>query len=288
MTTYTSAELAVLAEQIPAEAAGRGLLHVQDAEFMKAADVQLSSDTVELDAALAIAIAAQAPFISLKTDKFDAAEVRKALADDDDEGLPAKTLRLVSAASKHNGDVEALWLRWPAQGLIFEWTATTDWRDKLFEKLESSLAAATHEAAEESAQQVSAERAQVDRLEAKLSESEEFRAASVKRRRAIAEVIAATVAEDLVDTWMFRQALSEANSLAHRKAFEYERNLLPQLHELAVELRKRLDWRTATTVIRRREATLLFLAEKAEGYRLGPSIVEPVMTAARAEPVTFI
>lgn len=281
MTTYNSAELATLAERIPKQAAAQGLLYVGEAEFKKAVDVELNGATVSLDTALAIASAGQAPFVSLTTLIFQSSELKDMLTEDDDEDveLPDKVLRLISASSSHNGDVEALVLLWPAHGLMYKWTATSDWRDKLVEKISASLGEALVEAGEESSEWQKIHNAQLREFEAKVNASKEFRAASVQNRRAIAESIALTISDELVDSWGFRQALTEAGRLAKRNAFEYEQIFSSQIQDLVVELRSQPEWRTAMTDKKMKETTLKFLTEKADGYRPGTAFVEEVLQA---------
>lgn len=280
MTTFTSTELAALAEQIPTKAIDRGLLFVKEVEFVKAADVQLSSDTVGLDAALAIAAAANAPFVSLSTLEFNGEMLRLYVAHEDDVTvLPDEVERVISEASFHEGDFGGLTLRWPAQGLIFEWTAASDWHDGFWEELMSARAGATEEAEAESAEEIAVHQAQIAELEAALAASEEFRAASVMKRRAVASAIASAIDEDLVGSWSFNQALKDANALANMRIFEFEQAFSQQIPELVKELAIEPEWQRARTDKIMREATLKFLTKKADGYRLGTGIVDQLMNA---------
>jgi hypothetical protein len=279
MTTYDSAELATLAEQIPVAAAERGLLFVADAEFNKESDVGLSAATVALDAALAIAAATQAPFVSLSETRFYAELLRSVLTDEATDELPRKVERVITKASSHEGEIEMLTLRWPAQGLIFEWTAGADWHDELWDKLSEATSEVSQESTEELDERQKVQNEQLRNFEAKLAASREFRGASVQKRRAIAESIAGTVSDDLFDSWGFRMAITEAGRVAKRNAYEYERIFSSQFSELAAELVGRPDWRSARTASGMREATLKFLIEKADGYRLGTAFVEELMQA---------
>lgn len=94
MTTYDSAELATLVEQIPIAAADRGLLFVADAGFNKEADVELSAATVALDAALAIAAAAKAPFVWLSETRFYAELLRSVMTEEETDELSRKVERV--------------------------------------------------------------------------------------------------------------------------------------------------------------------------------------------------
>ncbi|MDQ0078240.1 hypothetical protein [Arthrobacter oryzae] len=282
MTTYTSADLSLLAEQIPTLAMDRRLLFILEAEFVKDIDVTLSGGTVSLDTALAIASAGQAPFISLNTLMYEASQLMEALTEDDDgDGLLSEeVLRLISDSTAHNGDVEALVLHWPAQGLVYKWTATPDWRDELVAKIHESLGESLLEAGEEESEQQKIHNAQLRELEAKLAASREFRAASVQKRRAIAEYIAAGISDDLVGSWSFRHALTEAGRVVNRNAFEHEKLLSAQIKDLVTELRTRPDWKRTKNQTGLREATISFLTEKADGYRLSTGFVEHVKDEA--------
>lgn len=280
MTTYTSAELAALAEHIPVATADKGLLFVVDAEFNKEVDVELSAATVALDAALAIAVAAQAPFVSLSETRFYTELLRSVMTDEESDELPRKVERVITKASFHEGDIEVLTLKWPAHGLIFEWTAGADWHDELWDKLSEATAEVSHESSEELEEAQKVRNEQLRKFEAKLATSREFRGASVQKRRAIAESIALTISEDLVESWGFRMAYTEAGRAAKRIAYEYEQIFSSQFTELASELVERRDWRSSRTVSAMREAALKFLIEKADGYRLGTAFVEELMQAA--------
>jgi hypothetical protein len=134
-----------------------------------------------------------------------------------------------------------LTLRWPAHGLIFEWTAEADWHDELWNNLSEAAADASQASAEELEEAQKIHNEQLRKFEAKLASSREFRGASIQKRRAIAESIAGTISEDLVDSWGFRTALSEAARVAKRTAYEYEQIFTSQFSELAAELVGRQD-----------------------------------------------
>ncbi|MDQ1059734.1 hypothetical protein QFZ23_003635 [Arthrobacter globiformis] len=280
MTTYTSAELAALAEHVPVAAADKGLLFVADAEFKNESDVVLGAATVALDAALAIALAVQAPFVSVSETRFCAELLRSVMTDEERNELPRKVERIITKASFHEGDIEVLTLKWPAQGLIFEWTAGADWHDELWDKLSEATAEVSQESSEELEEAQKVRNEQLRKFEAKLAASREFRGASVQKRRAIAESIALTISDDLVDSWGFRMAYTEAGRVAKRTAYEYEQIFPSHFAELATELVERRDWPSSGTAGAMREATLKFLIEKADGYRLGTAFIEELMQAA--------
>lgn len=278
MTTYTSAELAALAEQIPTEAGHRGLLFVGDAEFNKEADVELNAATVTVDSALTIAVTAHAPFVSLEMSRFSTHVLRSALATDD--VLPEAVEEIIAQAEWHEGDVDELKVRWPAQGLIFEWTAAADWYNVFCDKLVSAQPEASLEAREELEDEWVLQSAQMKELLETLTSSSEFRFATIKRRRPVAEDIAMRKVGDAVSSSDFRRVLKNANEQIDRNVLEQERVLRPQIPELVTDLRSYPEWRRATTQVRMRDAVVNFLAEKADGYRLGTAFNDQVMQAA--------
>ncbi|UYY83092.1 hypothetical protein OIT41_08695 [Arthrobacter sp. YA7-1] len=281
MTSFTSDELAALAAEIPTRAMDRGLLYVEDAEFVNKADVQLSSAAVALDSALAIALGSRAPFVSLDVNRFDGELLRLFVANEDGlVELPAVVEGVIDEASSHEDEVETLTLRWPAQGLVIEWTAATDWHEAFWEKLAAARAAASREVEEESATEQALYQAQLAELEAALAASQDFRAASVMKRRAVAEAIASAIDEDLVGTWGFRHTLTEANALAKRRIFEYEHELSERIPELVEELIRQPQWRIAGSMNLMREVALKFLAKKADGYRLSAAFADQLVHAA--------
>jgi hypothetical protein len=278
MTTYTSADLSLLAGQIPDQANHRGLLHVEEVEFNKKADVELSAAAVTIDLALAVALTAHAPFVSLQVSRFDASVMRMAMSTDD--VLPEAIERIISQASWHEGDVEELVLRWPAQGLIFEWTAEADWYIGLCEELVSAQTAASLGAREELEDEWAIQNAQMRELLETLAASTEFRFATIKRRKAVAEDIATRKVGDEVSPSDFRRVLKSANEQIDRNVLERERVLGQRIPELVTDLRNYPEWRKAKTQVRMREAVVQFLAEKADRYRLGTAFIDQVMQAA--------
>lgn len=146
MTTYTSDELASLAEQLPANARASGLLFIEDAEFSRESDVTFSGETVTLDTALAIAV--QAPFVSLQVEKFDGDQPMDELKDEDGH-LPPELANVISAARLHEGEVEEVTIRWTAHGMIFEWSAFADWHPSFWEALAHAKTAAMLQANQE-------------------------------------------------------------------------------------------------------------------------------------------
>ena len=281
MTNYTSAELAVLAEEIPTKIMKRGLLYLEAAEFVKPADIQFDAATVSLDDALNVAVATHAPFVSLEVNKFDPDKLRGILATEEGRELPTKVKQLLLDASSHSGEVDVLWLRWLAQGIIFEWNNSCEWRDTLSSSLADTSAEADEELTLESINREYSQMIKTKEFAAVLIMSTDFRGTPANRRFPVAQSIISSTTSEEIESGVIRQAASEAGQVAERRIYEYEGKLKQEIQELAVELRGSDDWRIATTVQRRREITQLFLAEKAEGYRVGPRIVDQVLDAAR-------
>lgn len=140
-------------------------------------------------------------------------------------------------------------------------------------KLSDAKTEEFRESDEELAEQQAIHDAHLRKFEAKLVASREFRGASIQKRRAIAESIAGTILDDLVDSWGGRMAITEAGRVAKRAAYEYELIFSSQLPALIAELVEREDWPNATTMSATRELSGKFLAEKADGYRLGTEFI---------------
>jgi hypothetical protein len=263
-----------------------GLLLV-DAEFASKADVALDNASTSIDEAVAVAVASGAPFVSLQADTFSTVKLRELLAPEGGEELPTKVQRFITRARTHDGESDALWLRWVAQGLIFQWVATPAWRDELFENLDRELASARRAAETESSKNDYAQKARIKELAAVLITSKEFRGVAANKRRPVGHAVLGASASGEIDPYIAERAISEAGGVMDRNSYEYEVKFGSQTQDLADELRGHHEWRTATTAIRRREVTQLFLAEKADGYRIGPRVVQPVFEAAKNGPVNM-
>ncbi|WP_285250238.1 hypothetical protein [Pseudarthrobacter sp. fls2-241-R2A-168] len=277
MTTYTSDELASMVEQLPAKARASGLLFIEEAEFNREPDVVFSGETVTLDTALAIAV--QAPFVSLQVEKFDGEQLADELKDEDGH-IPEELASVISAARLHEGEVEEVTIHWTAQGMIFEWSAFADWHPGFWETLAHAKAMVDLQEHQEVHDEWAMQLAQMKELADRLAGSQEFRFAKPRSRRAIAETMAVKIAGDVTGSGDFSRILREAGALVDRNVLEHEQRLRPQIRELAAELLARPEWRTASNQAKMRDAVTKFLAKKAEGYRLSAAFVEEVMQAA--------
>lgn len=78
-----------------------------------------------------------------------------------------------------------------------------------------------------------------------LTSSSEFRFATIKRRRPVAEDIAMRKVGDAVSSNDFRRVLKNANEQIDRNVLEQERVLRPQIPDLVTDLRSYPEWRRA-------------------------------------------
>ena len=165
-------------------------------------------------------------------------------------------------------------------GAHLEWTAAADWYNVFCDKLVSAQAEASLEAREELDDEWVLQSAQMKELLEILTSSSEFRFATIKRRRPVAEDIAMRKVGDAVSPSDFRRVLKNANEQIDRNVLEQERVLRPQIPELVTDFRSYPEWRRANTQVRMRDAVVNFLAGKADGYRLGTAFIDQVMQAA--------
>jgi hypothetical protein len=277
MTTHTSSDLASMAARLPELAAARSL-RLFDAMYMNVPEVSMDSESMSIDQAIEVAALTGSPFVSLDMDIFDSAEMlAQVRANTTEDSPPAENLnRLVGSAAKHNGDNERLWLRWAANGLSYEWSATADWRGKLA----VDMARTDFEGQQESTLRKNVRKSDIDALVTLLVADPEVRAAQPTKRHPVGfAVIANTTAE--TDKDVVRQALSQANLQVGRRAMELEISLKPHLDELAEEFRKTREWKAATSIPKRLAAADAFLIAKAEGHRLSGNITHPLIDAAK-------
>ena len=281
MTTGTSsADLADMAARAP-ELAAANKLRLFDALYITVPDVLIDENKARIEEALEIAALTGAPFVSLDLDVFDSSLLLDNLPDDldyDDSSPAGKNLqRLVKSVRKHDGENEQLWLRWASMGLSYGWTVRADWRQKLAVDMEK----ANIEISQESTTRAQARNVEIESLVALLTESPDFRAAQANKRNPIGFAIVAASPDHKADHDVIDRAISRAGIQAERRAFELELSLKPNMDELAEDLCGTADWRAATTIAMRLEATGKYLRTKAEGYRQSVGFVESMMRAAK-------
>lgn len=240
--------------------------------------MELSAASVTLDMALDIAATARAPFVSHSESRFNGELLRTLVAEEGE--LPQKVVRVITQASSHEGAIEELTLQWPAHGLIFKWVAEADRHEHLWDLLSEATAEESQESDKEMAEQQKIHNAHLRKFEIKLAASREFRGASVQKRRAIAESVAGSISDDLVDSWGGRMAITEAGRAAKRAAYEYELILSSQVADLVAQLAAREDWPSAATISVIRDLTAKLLIGKADGYRLSTAFVNEVAQLA--------
>jgi hypothetical protein len=278
MTSITSAGLVEMADRVPELAADKRL-RVFDAMYLNEPDVTLDGESVSVKEAIEAASLCAAPFISMDIDEFDPTELLVQINDNFPEDSPtvAGLRELVRKADvEHRGKNERLWLRWGAQGLTYEWSATADWR----RKLAVDMARATHEGQRESEAQAQSRDAEVDALATLLMDAKEFRAAMPTKR--IPTALALLSAQQNIDEEVADKAASRAGYKLAKHVLALEMALKPQLEELAEELRHTQEWKAATSIPKRHDAATRFLMGKTDGFRPSSSVSDPLMRAAKA------
>ncbi|KRE56037.1 hypothetical protein ASG92_24055 [Arthrobacter sp. Soil736] len=277
MTAITSSDLAEMAARAPALAANNKI-RVFDAMYLNEPDVTLDGESVSVEEAIEAAALSAAPFVSVDMDEFDLTDLLVQIDENFPEDSPtvAELRQLVRKADgKYRGENERLWLRWGAQGLTYEWSATADWR----RQLAVDMAEATYEGQRQSVVQAKTRDSEIDALVALLMDSHEFRAAMPTKRIPTAQ--AQLAAQQNVEDQVTEPAASRASTTLARRVLEFEITLKPQLEELAEELRHTQEWRAAASIPKRHDAAITFLLGKAEGFRLSSSISDPLMRAAK-------
>ena len=260
-----------------AELAATNSLRLFDAMYLNEPDLRLDGESVSADEVIEIAALTAAPFVSIDMDEFDPAELLVQINEDIPEDSPAmeQLRQLVGKAdSKYRGMTERLWLRWGAQGLTYEWSATADWR----RQLAVDMARATYEGQQESAVQAQARDSEVNSLVAILMDSPDFRAAMPTKRIPTGQAL---LTNHSADEDVIQRAASRASLKRAGRILEFEISLKPRLDELAEGLRNTPDWRAATSIPKRHDAAISFLMEQAEGHRLSSRISDPLMRAAK-------
>lgn len=243
--------------------------------YLNEPDVILDGESVSVEEAMRIATLCAAPFVSIDLDEFDPADLLVQINEDFPEDSPtvAELRQLVRKADgKYRGENERLWLRWGAQGLTYEWSATADWRRQLAVDM-------AYEGQRQSVVQAKTRDSEIDALVALLMDSHEFRTAMPTKRIPTAQALLA--AQQNVEDQVAERAASRASTTLARRILEFEITLRPQLEELAEELRHTQEWRAATSMPKRHDAAITFLLGKAEGFRLSSSISDPLMRAAK-------
>jgi hypothetical protein len=278
MTSISSADLVEMADRVPELAADKRLC-VFDAMYLNEPDVTLDRESVSVKEAIEAASLCAAPFVSMDMDKFDPSELLAQVNGNfpEDSPMVASLRELVRKAGvEHGGKSERLWLRWGAQGLTYEWSATADWR----RKLAVDITTAAYEGQRRSEAQAQSRDAEVDALVTLLMDAEEFRAAMPTKR--IPTALALLSTQQNVDEEVADKAASRAGYKLSKHILALEMALKPQLEELAEELRHTQEWKAATSIPKRHDAAIRFLLGKNDGFRPSSSISDPLMRAAKA------
>ncbi|WP_459384534.1 hypothetical protein [Arthrobacter humicola] len=263
--TYTSADLAQIAANLPSQASAAGLAIIPGVEIIRETDVRIYPFEAEIGDALRVAVMANAPFITLETDEFWTSRIRST---DGYEELPLKAERLLEAAEIHNDSLMSVTVKWVASGLVYEWTAQTEWIGPLLTEIDEAVQAAQNEddAVEDARTEVhyAKLRAAVDAL----VESPKYRREQVTKRRHIAPgILAKAGLGEINDVLLTHQVMPDANRIVNAKAMEFEEDFRARKRELAAELSNVPDFYMQNTKAGRKLVAIDFLTEKADGYR---------------------
>lgn len=262
---YTSADLAQIVANIPKQASAAGLAIIRGVEIIRETDVRIYPFEAEIGDALRVAVLANAPFIAVETETFWTSRIRSTEAY---EELPLKAERLLEAAEIHNDSLMSVTVKWVASGLVYEWTAQTEWIAPLLTEIDEAVEAAQDEddAVEDARTEVQCAklRAAIDAL----VESPRYRREQVNKRRHIAPAILAEAGlGEINDVLLTHQVMPDANRIVNAKAMEFEEDFRARKHELASELSNVPDFYTQNTKAGKKLVAIDFLTEKADGYR---------------------
>ncbi|MGO4590299.1 hypothetical protein [Paenarthrobacter sp. 2TAF44] len=263
--TYTSADLAQIAANIPNQASAAGLAIIHGVEIIRETDVQIYPFEAEIGDVLRVAVMANAPFITVETETFWTSRIRSI---EGYEELPLRAERLLEATEIHNDSLMSVTVKWVASGLVYEWTAQTEWIAPLLTEIDEAVQAAQNQ--DDAVQDARAEvhyaklRAAVDVL----VESPRYRREQVNKRRHIAPAILVEAGlGEINDVLLTHQVIPDANRIVNAKAMEFEEDFRARKRELAGELSSVPDFYMQNTKAGKKLAAIDFLTEKADGYR---------------------
>lgn len=263
--TYTSADLAEIATNVPDRASAAGLAFIPGVEIVRETDVRLYPFEAEIGDALRVAVLANAPFVTLDTETFWTSRIRSTEGYDE---LPLKAERLLEAAEVHDESLMSVTVKWVASGLVYEWTAQAEWVLPLLTEIQEAVAAAQNE--EEAVEDARTEvhYAQLRAAVEALAESLKYRREQVNKRRHIAPgILAEAGLGEINDVLLTHRVMAEANRIVNAKAMEFEADFRARKRELAAELSNLPDFYMQNTKAGKKLVTIDFLTAKADGYR---------------------
>jgi hypothetical protein len=282
--TYTSTELAAIAESIPARAYEADILFVPGAKVEGESHIALSGSDLNVDEAVRVAAKVGAAFISSSASTFEVQNYLDELVDDQ-ENLSARAKKLIGAARQYNGQHQSVTVVWAAQGLLYEWQAGTDWLVPFLNELHEAVEESEEESNEAQRERLTEYYTNIQTAATVLAESRKYRGEQVgKRRHLMATIIAEAGMDEIDDITLSQRVMPEANRIISAKVYEYEQDFRDRKAEIADELRNFPAWQAVYSKAERKAAAMKFLTKKADGHRLSTDLAVEISDAA-AKPV---
>lgn len=276
--TYTSDDLAQIADSIPNHAKEAGLTPLPGINIEREVDVRIVSEDVDISGALQVAVLVKAPFISVDSDWFWTESLRHTEGYED---LPAAAERLVESANEHNGSLMSVTVTWVADGLAYQWMAQSDWIGPLLINIDAAREAAETECETEREDRREEYYSNYRAAVTALAESPKYRGEQVGKRRHVApSIVAEAGLAEINEVVLTRQIMPDANKIVNSKVYEFEQDFRARKTELADELRKYPAWQQVYTKAKRKDEAIKFLTKKADGYRLSTDLAEEISEAA--------
>lgn len=209
--TYTSTELAEIAESIPARAHEAGLLFVPGAKIEGESHIALSGSELNVDEAIRVAAKVGAVFISSSASTFEVQNYLDGLVDDQ-ENLSARAKKLTEAARQYNGQHQSVTVVWAAQGLLYEWHAGTDWLVPFLNELHEAVEESEEESNEAQRERLTEYYTNIQTAATVLAESLKYRGEQVGKRRHLMATIIAEAGMDEIDDITLSQRVMPVKS----------------------------------------------------------------------------
>ncbi len=236
----------------------------------------------EITDALRVAALVKAPFISVESDEFWTSRILNTEGYEDSS--PAAE-RLLKEAEVHNRSLMSVMVSWVAEGLVYQWTAQSDWIGPLLVDIDSVVEAAAAETHDEHRASLREYYTSIQTAATILAESWKYRGEpSGKRRHLMASVLAEAGMDEIDGITLTRQVMPEANRIVNARVYEFEQDFRARKAQIAEELQNYPVWQGVYTKAKRKEAAMEFLAKKADGHRLSTNLAEEISEAA-ANPV---
>ncbi|WP_017197435.1 hypothetical protein [Arthrobacter sp. M2012083] len=282
--TYTSTDLADIAESIPARAHDAGIFFVPGVKAEGESHIALSGSDLNVDEAVRVAAKVGAVFISSSASTFEVQNYLDELADDQ-ENLSVRAKKLIEAARQYNGQHQSVTVVWAAQGLLYEWHAGADWLVPFLDELHEAVEESGEESNEAQRERLTEYYTNIQTAAAVLAESRKYRGEQVgKRRHLMATIIAEAGMDEIDDITLSHRVMPEANRIINAKVYEFEQDFRARKEEITDELRNFPAWQVVYSKAERKAAAMKFLTKKADGYRLSTDLAVEISEAA-ANPV---